>query len=199
MGGWAVLYQCSLSRSYRQMYKDPSRPSWFHCTLRAHCKLVLLPLVWKLLIFGVETWSRCTSTRLITGLLGPAAAETGLDGSSCCPGDEALSFCYRLRSSRPCQHQSLPASCTPLRVSGCFFESVLEAARFSCRQWLWNTGCSGLSESPMLSPEGPHAVRQPWPWLQGWGVAAWARAGTWFTSNSHVLCSLVVLLMAVSK
>lgn len=138
-------------------------------------------------------------TRLITGLLGPAAARSGLDGSSCRPGDRALPFCYRLCSIRLCQHQSLPPSRTPLRVSGCLIESLLETARFSSWQWLWNTGCSGLSESPMLSTEGPHAVRQTWPWPRCWGAVARARAGTWFTSNSHVLFSLVVLLMAVSK
>lgn len=144
-------------------------------------------------------------TRLITGLLGPAAARTALDGSSCRPGDGALPFCSQPRPTRPCQHQ--PPSRAPL-LSQAVSESLLGNARFSCRHWntvetetLWKVKhwLPRPEQSPMLSTEGPHAARQPWPWLQRRGAAARARAGTWFTSNSRVLFSLVVLLMVASK
>lgn len=50
----------------------------------------------------------------------------------------------------------------PLRMSQAVsLNFFLETAWFSSRQRLGNADCSDLSESPMLSAEEPHAVRQP--------------------------------------
>lgn len=100
-------------------------------------------------------------TWLGNGSLGPVIARIRLDGSSSCPGNMALLFCYWLCSIWRCQHHSLPFSCAPLHVLGSLFESLFNTAWFSSRQRLQNTDCLDLSKSPMLSNEEPHAVQQP--------------------------------------
>lgn len=109
MGGWAVLAGVDPTGRFTRILLDPHdftvpwglvshrcyfhwRESWFNLGVKHEADAFLFP------------------TQFITGLLGPAAARTRLDGSCCRPGDRALPFCHRLFSSQPCQHQSLPPS-----------------------------------------------------------------------------------------
>lgn len=64
-----------------------------------------------------ETDALLFPTWLAAGLLSPGAARARLDGSSHCPGDKVLSFCYWLLSTQLCQHHSLPPSHAPPLVA----------------------------------------------------------------------------------